>query len=159
MKKSVLTLLLTAFLFASNCGQKSPNTTIDDKANNETAETTLDLNDWTKNKGVGPITSVSLGDEIDQEMVAQGENIFTAKCSACHKPNKRYIGPSPAGIMDRRTPEWTMNMILNPMQMVQEDPIARDLLMEYNGTPMANQNLTEEEARAVLEYFRTLNNQ
>jgi cytochrome c len=28
--------------------------------------------------------------------------------------------------------------------------------MESNGSPMANQNLTEEEARSVLEYFRTL---
>jgi hypothetical protein len=49
-----------------------------------------------------------------------------------------------------------MNMILNPDGMVKEDPVAKQLLMEYNGTPMANQNLTKEEARAVLEYFRTL---
>ena len=49
-----------------------------------------------------------------------------------------------------------MNMILNPDVMVQEDPIAKKLLMENNGSPMANQNLTNEEARAVLEYFRTL---
>ena len=27
---------------------------------------------------------------------------------------------------------------------------------KFNGSPMANQNLTEAEARAVLEYFRTL---
>lgn len=47
-------------------------------------------------------------------------------------------------------------MIMNPMEMVQKDPIAKELLMEYNGTPMANQNLTQEETRAVLEYFRTL---
>jgi hypothetical protein len=49
-----------------------------------------------------------------------------------------------------------MNMILNPDQMVKEDPLAKKLLMEYNGSPMANQNLTEEEARAVVEYFRTI---
>ena len=49
-----------------------------------------------------------------------------------------------------------MNMILNPEQMVKEDATARKLLMEYNGAPMANQNLTEEQARQVLEYFRTL---
>ena len=49
-----------------------------------------------------------------------------------------------------------MNMILNPDVMVNEDPLAKDLLMEFNGSPMANQNLTEDEARAILEYFRTL---
>jgi hypothetical protein len=50
-----------------------------------------------------------------------------------------------------------MNMILNPEEMVQKDPIAKQLLVEYNGAPMANQNLTEDEARAILEYFRTKN--
>ena len=49
-----------------------------------------------------------------------------------------------------------MNMILNPEQMVKEDPLAKELLIEFNGSPMANQGLTEEDARAVLEYFRTL---
>jgi hypothetical protein len=49
-----------------------------------------------------------------------------------------------------------MNMILNPEQMVKEDPIAKKLLVEYNMAPMANQNLTEEQARKILEYFRTL---
>ena len=47
-------------------------------------------------------------------------------------------------------------MILNPEEMVKNDPLAKDLLIEFNGSPMANQNLTQEEARAVLEYLRTL---
>ena len=46
---------------------------------------------------------------------------------------------------------------LNPEEMVNNDPIAKKLLVEFNGAPMANQNLTEDEARAVVEYFRTLN--
>jgi cytochrome c len=58
------------------------------------------------------------------------------------------------GVTDRRTPEWIMNMILNPEVMVAENPIAKKLLAEYL-SPMANQSLTESEARAILEYFRT----
>ena len=58
--------------------------------------------------------------------------------------------------MERRSPEWIMNMILDPEQMVAKDPIARQLLIEFNGSPMANQSLTEAEARTILEYFRTL---
>ena len=58
--------------------------------------------------------------------------------------------------MERRSPEWVMNMILDPEKMIKEDPLARELLIEFNGSPMANQNLSEEDARAVLEYFRTL---
>ena len=48
-----------------------------------------------------------------------------------------------------------MNMILNPEEMIKEDPIAMELLAEY-ASPMTNQNLTEEEARQVVEYMRTI---
>ena len=107
-------------------------------------------------KGVGPITEVTLAPEIDQEMAARGAETYQKMCTACHKPTERFIGPAPKGVLDRRSPEWVMNMILNPDQMVKENAQAKKLLMEYNGSPMANQNLTEEQAREVLEYFRTL---
>jgi len=108
------------------------------------------------NKGVGPITSVTLAEEVDQEMVKHGMDVYSKMCTACHKTDKKFIGPAPTGILSRRSPEWVMNMILNPEEMIKQDPLAKDLLMEFNGAPMANQHLTEEEARAVLEYFRTL---
>ncbi|MDH3321965.1 MAG: cytochrome c, partial [Flavobacteriaceae bacterium] len=57
---------------------------------------------------------------------------------------------------ERRSPEWIMNMILNPEVMVVENETAKQLLIEYSA-PMANQSLTEDEARAILEYFRTKN--
>lgn len=108
------------------------------------------------NKGVGPITDLTLNDEIDQEMATKGEEIYNQMCLACHRVGKKFIGPAPDKILERRSPEWVMNMILNPEGMVKEDPLAKDLLIEFNGSPMANQSLTEEQARAVLEYFRTL---
>ncbi|WOD42034.1 c-type cytochrome [Hwangdonia lutea] len=116
------------------------------------ASKTIDLT----NKGVGPIKSITLGAEIDQKMAAHGADVFKKMCTACHRPDKKFIGPAPKNILERRTPEWVMNMILDPEGMVKNDPLAKDLLIEFNGSPMANQNLTEEEARAVLEYFRTL---
>ncbi|MGO3707798.1 MAG: c-type cytochrome [Mesonia hippocampi] len=112
----------------------------------------VDLN----NKGVGPITSVNLPKAIDQSMVKHGEEVYQKMCTACHRVDKKFIGPAPKGILKRRSPEWIMNMILNPEEMVKKDPLAKELLAEFNGAPMANQNLTEKEARAVLEYFRTL---
>ena len=89
-------------------------------------------------------------------MVTHGEDVFKKMCTECHRPDKKFIGPAPTGILERRTPEWVMNMILNPEEMVQKDALAKELLIEFNGSPMANQNLSEEDARAVLEYFRTL---
>ena len=108
------------------------------------------------NKGVGPIKNISLSKEIDMEMVNNGKQIFNKLCTACHKIGKKFIGPSPNKILDRRTPEWVMNMILNPDKMVKKDPLAKQLLIEFNGSPMANQNLDKDQARAILEYFRTL---
>ncbi len=126
--------------------------TVETPATKETkASERIDLT----NKGVGPITSLTLND-VDDAMAAKGKEVYDQLCLACHRIGKKFIGPAPDGILERRTPEWVMNMILNPDQMVKEDPLAKDLLMEFNGSPMANQGLTEEQARAVLEYFRTL---
>lgn len=99
---------------------------------------------------------MTLAEEIDQAMATKGAEVYKKMCTACHKPTKKFIGPAPIGSLERRTPEWIMNMILDPEGMVKNDPLAKALLIEFNGSPMANQNLTEEEARAVLEYFRTL---
>lgn len=111
-----------------------------------------------KNKGVGPMAdaNVDISGEIDQAMADKGKEIYDQKCTACHNPYKRLVGPPQEGIMDHRTPEWVMNMIMNPEVMLQKDPIAKAMLEEFNGAIMSNQNVSEEEARSLVEYFRTL---
>ncbi|WP_346882532.1 cytochrome c [uncultured Algibacter sp.] len=108
------------------------------------------------NKGVGKVKNLELSPTIDNTMAERGAVLFKTNCTACHKINKRFIGPNPTGILERRSPEWVMNMILDPKLMTEEDQCAKDLLVEFNGAAMANQNLTEEQARDILEYFRTL---
>ena len=151
MKKIILSVLVITLTLIVSCGDKSKKENVDQQ---EVKEEVTEA-DPMKNKGIGPITSVTLADEIDQDLAKEGAEVYVKMCSACHKPTKRFVGPAPIGILERRTPEWIMNMILNPDEMVQKDPIAKALLAEYL-SPMANQNLTEEQARAVLEYFRTL---
>ena len=108
------------------------------------------------NKGVGPIKNLEFPDEINEEMAARGKEKFDGICVACHMIDQRMIGPALKGVYDRRSPEWVMNMILNPDGMLKEDPIAKALLKEYNNAIMLNQNLSEDEARDVAEYLRTL---
>jgi cytochrome c551/c552 len=105
-------------------------------------------------KGIGPVKNVEL-EALDPALAARGEQVFTLKCSACHKPDERYVGPALADVTTRRTPEYVMNMILNPAEMVEKHPEARKLLAEFM-TPMPDQNLTQDDARAVLEYLRSL---
>ncbi len=108
------------------------------------------------NKGVGPITSITFEKEIDQDMATKGGQLFKSKCAACHKASQKFIGPSMTGIYKKRSPEWVMNMIMNPDEMLKKDPVAKALLKEYNNTIMINQNIPENEARAMAEWFRTL---
>ncbi len=158
----ILTLALT-FLILSCGGEEKKQESSKVKLKKQTTEKKVEVKktkpsetiDLT-NKGIGPIKSITLAAEIDQTMATHGADVYKKMCTACHKADKKFIGPAPKGILSRRTPEWIMNMILNPDEMVKSDPLAKQLLMEFNGSPMANQNLTEDEARAVLEYFRTL---
>jgi cytochrome c551/c552 len=114
-----------------------------------------DLGDPMSMKGIGPVTSLELGD-LDQAMADEGKEIFEANCTACHKIDKKFVGPMMKDVMKRRSPEWVMNMILNPEEMIQKDPLAKQVMVESNMAIMANQSLTEDQARKILEYFRTL---
>jgi cytochrome c len=149
--KLMAVVFIGIFLFSCG-GSETP--TIDNSATDVVTEEPAVSDDPMDNKGIGPISALELA-EIDEALVANGLEIFTLKCTACHKIGKRFVGPDLTGITTRRSPEWIMNMILNPEEMVANDPIAKGLLGEFIA-PMANQNLTEEEARNVLEYFRTL---
>ena len=115
---------------------------------------TIEEIDPMKDKGVGPITSVNVTGKINQSMADEGEVKFNSICSACHKLDKKFIGPALIGVTKRRTPEWIMNMIMNPEQMVKKNAQAKQLHMEY-ASPMVNQGLTETETRSILEYFRS----
>lgn len=161
MKKQITLLLIALAFVIVSCGGESNTSSVQSPAKKEPAKEvksdvpaseriTLD------NKGVGRIKNVTFDPTIDTEMAARGENLFSTNCSACHKIDKRFIGPSPKGVTKRRSPEWIMNMILDPQLMVEQDRCAKDLLVEFNGAAMANQNMTEEQARDILEYFRTL---
>lgn len=104
-------------------------------------------------KGIGPIRAVELAPTVDAALAGQGEAIFTTKCATCHKFDQRYVGPPLGQVLSQRTPEFIMNMMLNPDEMVKQHPEVKAMLAQYM-TPMPNQNLTEDDARAVLEYLR-----
>ena len=160
--KTTSKIFLVGLVFASfACGGGTEETTTTSEAepieNTETEQTTTVSDDPMQNKGVGPITSITL-DEIDATMASEGKTLFDTKCSACHKMDARAVGPALGGVTTRRSSEWIMNMILDPEKMTKEDPIAKALFEEYM-TTMANQSLIEDEARKILEYFRDYDKQ
>ena len=168
INSAILILLPAIFLLCIGCGGKtekkeesfSVNRTKSAEKVEQTASETNEVPASQRitldNKGVGQIKEITLDPEINAEMVEAGAALFKTNCTACHKTDKRFIGPKMQGILERRSPEWVMNMILDPQLMVEEDRCAKDLLVEFNGAAMANQNLTVDQTRSLLEYFRTL---
>jgi hypothetical protein len=158
--KKLLFILFTSILLI-NCGSKTEKkkgfeynrTRKEAPVKNITAgKTPIDLS----NNGIGPISSMKFDIKINDKLVETGAVAFKQKCTACHMANRKLIGPAMKGIYERRNPAWVMNMILNPIEMLQKDPTAISLLKEYNNIMMLNQNLTEVETRAIAEYFRSL---
>lgn len=111
--------------------------------------------DASTSKGVGPVKSIKIDKTIDAKLAEKGKKVFETKCAACHKTDDRYVGPALKGITKRRTPEWIMNMILNPTEMTQKDEAAKALFEEYM-VQMTFQNVSQDEARSMLEYFRQI---
>lgn len=156
-------ILLTAYLLIGCAGKsedkesnsiklKGNDTEVSKSGKSKGASSTIDLN----NKGIGPITYLELNPEIDQSLAARGKSLYNQTCATCHRSKKRFTGPPLFGVLEKRSPEWVMNMILNPEVMSQKDPIANELFKEYMGSLMINQHLSEEDARAILEYLRIL---
>jgi len=147
----ILTAITLALVFLTACSNNKKQSSKTQAVKKEIRKEIDPMQD----RGVGPIKKLTISHSIDQDLSNKGESLFNSKCTACHKIDKRKIGPPMLGVTKRRTPEWIMNMILNPDVMVKENEQARQLLMEYSA-PMANQSLSEEEARSILEYFRTI---
>ncbi len=99
---------------------------------------------------------IVLGDKIDEGMVAEANKIFDTKCHVCHsKTDQKVVGPGWKGVINERKPEWIMNMMLHTQWMVENDADAQ-ALVEETKTVMPDQQLTKEQARAMLELIRTL---
>ncbi len=157
--KNIVSLIFIGALLIS-CGEKKEEKKDGFEINRTKKETKAAANESVPvdldNDGVGPYKNIKFSDDIDTKLAAAGEAKYSAICTACHMAEQRMIGPALKGVYDKRSPAWVMNMIKNPNRMLKEDPIAKALLKEYNNAIMLNQNLTDEETRAVAEYLRTL---
>lgn len=148
LKTVLFSCLTIAFLAACGGGNTESDATGTDATQEKAKELSVDP------KGVGEIKHVDLTDPLNTDMVAEGKGIYEMKCSACHKlSDQRVVGPGWAGVTNRRSPQWIMNMIMNVDVMLEEDAEARKLLEECL-TRMPNQGVTKESARGIVEFMR-----
>jgi len=130
------------------CGPAENGDEVTDEPEND------ELTDWQMEHGLGPITDpVDIAEQIDQDLAERGERVFQIRCESCHRMERRLVGPAMLPVLEGRSPEWFMNFTLAPGQNIREHPVGQSLLREYM-VEMPFQNVTEEDARAIVEYLR-----
>jgi len=159
MKKWMIICSL-AFMFAS-CGDNG-NKEKNEATENQTEATTDEAKETTENgnpsydpnRGEGKFKDVELSDKIDPAMASRGQKIAELKCQSCHKmTEERLVGPGWKGVTSRHKPEWIMNFVTNTDDMIDKDPKAQAML-EICMVRMPNQNLSDQDARDILEFMR-----
>lgn len=87
----------------------------------------------------------------------EGEAIFQQRCASCHSIGGGPLaGPDLQGVTAQRDRDWLIRWISAPDKMLAEgDPIATQLLQEFNNLPMPNMGLSETEVTAVLAYLES----
>jgi mono/diheme cytochrome c family protein len=153
--KRLIIILIGGFLFAACGGGKSDNTGGGTSDPYDSKKTTENGNpSYDPNRGEGKFTKVTVGTALDAAMAAIGEKTFGVKCSSCHKlTEEKLVGPGWKGVTSRHTAEWIMNFATNTDVMLNKDPKAQAQL-EICLVRMPNQNLSDDDARALYEFMR-----
>ena len=90
-----------------------------------------------------------------------GEQIFQDYCASCHTIGKgTLVGPDLAGVTSRREESWLFRQIKEPNLLIEEkDPIAIQLLQEFDDMPMVELGLEDTEVKAVISYLKSIEQQ
>jgi cytochrome c5 len=151
MKNLIIIVSIAAFFTACGGGSSSKNTPdpYDTKATSSNGNPSYD-----PNRGEGKFTKVEVGATLDAAMAGNGEKVFGVKCSSCHKlTEEKLVGPGWKAVTSRHSAEWIMNFVTNTDEMLNKDPKAQAQL-EICLVRMPNQNLSDEDARALYEFMR-----
>src|ERR1035437_6381779 len=89
-----------------------------------------ELQATTVDKGVGPFKDVKL-EPVDKIKAKKGLTIFMDKCFLCHELDMKKLGPPLRNITKQETPEFILNMIVNPAEMQKVNPKVKDLFKKY----------------------------
>ena len=86
---------------------------------------------------------------------AKGKQLFNTHCAACHKMDKKLVGPALNTIVARQGEEWTKEWIYNNNALrASGDAYANQIYEEYNGAAMPGyQFLKDEELNDIVEYL------
>ena len=150
MKKIIAALCIVAAMYA--CGNQN-GTTAAASGSDEKKEAGENPS-YDPNRGEGKFKSVEVSGALDATMADNGQKIYGVKCGSCHKlTEEKLVGPGWKGVTARHKAPWIMNFITNTDEMISKDPKAQAQL-EICLVRMPNQNLSDDDARHLLEFMR-----
>lgn len=154
MKKFLIVSGLAALFLACGGGEEKKSESAASSPASAEPSASAPASGGDASKGIGKFTKVEISPTLDAKMAEAGQAVYDVKCSACHKlTDERLVGPGWKGVTSRRTPEWIMNFATNVDEMLAKDADAQAQL-EICLVRMPNQNLTDDDARHVLEFMR-----
>lgn len=85
---------------------------------------------------------------------AQGEKLFKANCAACHKLDKKAVGPALRGVADKHDRAWLYKWVKNSQGLIKSgDANAKALFEENNSSVMTSfPALSNEDIDNILAY-------
>jgi len=144
LARVLLTLLLSIFLFTHNTSIAQDSTAQEAPAEEVPAE------EATEEASEGGIPT-------DEASISEGESLFNANCTTCHRVHQKLVGPALANVYDRAPSiDWIKRFIWNSSKVIASgDEYAVNLYEEYNKTQMtAFPTFSEDQIMNILGYIK-----
>ena len=86
---------------------------------------------------------------------AKGKQLFNQHCAACHKMDRKLVGPPLQDVVELQGRDWTKEWIYNSKALIDSgDEHAVEIWEEYNRAAMPAYNfLPDEELEDIVEYL------
>lgn len=99
--------------------------------------------------------SLSITTLFAQNDSVKGKRSFNSNCAACHKLDKKLIGPALGNISERRDLAWVVEFIKDSKAMIKKgDKDAIEVFNKFNKIPMISYSyLKDDEILNIVAYL------
>jgi len=97
------------------------------------------------------------GVPTDPARISEGESLFKANCTTCHRVHQKLVGPALKNVYDRAPSlDWIVNFVHNSSKVIASgDEYANNLYNEYNQTQMtAFPTFSREQILSIMGYIK-----
>ena len=107
-------------------------------------------------KRIFTILSIAITLPLMSQSFEEGEKIFKQNCTACHKMDKKVVGPALQNVVEEQGADWVYSWVKNNQTLRESgDSHANEVYEEYNQSVMpAYEYLGDDGLNNVVEYLK-----